>query len=391
MINKQDRLILKKNIKKRIAGGHPWIYSNEIYYEPDLPYGSIVDVFNHSNYFIGKGFYCKNSKIRVRLITRKYEKIDADFFKKRIKKALSIRKKYLPVEKHRVMRIVYADADYLPGLIVDCYGDYLVVQFNNKGIKKFRNLLIEILDNLFNPKGIFQNSIYNKDEENVPESGWISGKGDELIPFKIDGVIYFADTLGQGTGFYLDQRDHAEYLTRYASEKNILDLFSYTGNFALRMLKSGASHATLVDNSERALEVAKETCKYNNVKDKITIINENVFEYINNENIRANLIVLDPPSLGKSIRNKSIKLNSYKELNIRAINTLPNDGILGTTCRSYNVKWSSWNENINKAFIDTNRIGRLLYMYGQSIDFSPLSCIYETSYLKFNVYMIERI
>ncbi|MGC9384151.1 MAG: class I SAM-dependent rRNA methyltransferase [Kosmotogaceae bacterium] len=391
MIGSHGRIILKKNIKRRIANGHPWIYSNEIYKDSDFSDGSIVDVFTHSNQFIGRGFYCKNTKIRVRLITRKYEKLDADFFRSRIKKAWSIRKKYLAAEKHNALRIVYADADYLPGLIVDNYGDYLVVQFNNKGIRKFRDLLVEILETLFNPKGIYQNSIYNKDEENFAESGWISGRGDELIPFEIDGVIYFADTLGQGTGFYLDQRDHAEHLARYAKEKSILDLFSYTGNFAVRMLKNGALHATLVDSSKRALEVAKETLKYNNIEDKATIINENVFKYINNENNKAELIVLDPPPLGKSLRNNFIKLNSYKELNIRAINTLPNDGILGTTCRSYNVNWSSWDENINKAFIDTNSIGRLLYKDGQSIDFSPLSCIYETSYLKFSVYMIERI
>ncbi|MFW6120759.1 MAG: class I SAM-dependent rRNA methyltransferase, partial [Petrotogales bacterium] len=287
-------------------------------------------------------------------------------------------------------RLIYADADYLPGLIIDKYGDYLVLQFNIEGINKYKDAIVEIVTRLFNPKGIYQNPMDKTDEGNFTDNGWISGKGIELIPFEIDGLTYFADTLGQGTGFYLDQRENAEQLAKFAKEKNVLDLFSYTGNFAIKMLKQGATHAILVDNSKRALEVAREACKYNKVIDRTAFVNENVFEYIKNENIKENLVVLDPPPLGKTSKNKSIIMNGYNELSIRAINALPNDGILGTTCRSYKVKWSSWNKNINKAFIDTNSIGRLLYMGGQSIDFAPLDCIYETSYLKFNIYKIER-
>lgn len=390
MSRSEVRAILKKNIKKRIARGHPWIYSNEVSKDPGVSDGSIVDVFNQSNQFIGKGFYCKDSKIRIRLITRKYERIDRDFFNKRIERAWLTRKKYLAIEKQGAMRIVFADADYLPGLIVDRYGDYLVVQFNIEGIKKFKEIIFEVLENLFKPKGIFQNSTGNIENTSNEERGWITAAGVELIPFKIGEITYFADTQGQGTGFYLDQRDNAEKLSLYAKQKRVLDLFSYTGNFALRSLKKGASHVTIVDNSKRSLEIAKEMFRYNNVIDKATFINENVFEYINNEKIKADLVVLDPPSLGKFSKNKKTALNSYTELNIRSINDIPNDGILGMTCRSHKIPWTTWYEITNKAFIDTNRVGRLLYMGGQSVDFPSLSCIYETSYLKFNIYMIER-
>ncbi|MEA2066934.1 MAG: class I SAM-dependent rRNA methyltransferase [Thermotogota bacterium] len=390
MNREKDRVVLKRNIRKRIAHGHPWIYSNEISKEPDAFDGSIVDVFNCSNHFVGKGFYCKDSKIRIRLITRKFEKIDEDFLSKRIKSAWLTRKKYLVEEKQSAMRIVFADADYLPGLIVDRYGDYLVVQFNNEGIKQLKDKIVEILETLFKPKGIFQNSIFNTYGDNNLKRGWITGNEVELIPFKIDNMVCFADTHGPGTGFYLDQRDNAENLSLYAKHKHVLDLFSFTGNFSLRLLKKGALHATLVDNSKRALEVAEEMFKYNNLIDKATFINENVFQYINNEKIKAGLVVFDPPPLGKSSKNMKTTLNSYKELNVRTINDIPNDGILGITCRSYNVTWTSWYEIINKSFIDTNRVGRLLYMGGQSVDFPSLSCIYETSYLKFNIYMIER-
>ncbi len=386
----KERVVLKRNIRKRVAHGHPWIYSNEISEEPDAIDGSIVDVFNSSNYFLGKGFYCKDSKIRIRLITRKFEKIDEDFLINRIKRAWLTRKKYLAEEKQSAMRIVFADADYLPGLIVDRYGDYLVVQFNNEGINQLKDKIIEILEALFKPKGIFQNSIIDAYSKNNSKRGWITGNEVELIPFKIDNMVCFADTQGPGTGFYLDQRDNAENLSVYAKHKYVLDLFSFTGNFSLRLLKKGALHATLVDNSKRALEVAKEMFKYNNLIDKVTFLNENVFEYVNNKKIKSELVVLDPPPLGKSSKNIKTTLNSYKELNVRAINDIPNDGILGITCRSYNVTWTTWYKIINKSFIDTNRVGRLLYMSGQSVDFSSLSCIYETSYLKFNIYMIER-
>ncbi|MDD5745136.1 MAG: class I SAM-dependent rRNA methyltransferase, partial [Mesotoga sp.] len=228
--------VLKRNIKRRISAGHPWIYDNEIERCESPLDGSLVDVFTFSGQFVGRGYYNSNSIIRIRLLTRKNVPIDREFFKERFSRVFRAREGLL--RNSNAVRVIFGEADGVPGLIVDRFSDYLVVQFNTLGINTFRDEIVESLVKLFNPPGIYEKSegLALSKEGLERREEWIHGKGPELIPFVLNGIRFLADTKGQKTGFFLDQRENALRLSPMSDGGKVIDLFSYTGNFALHCL-----------------------------------------------------------------------------------------------------------------------------------------------------------
>lgn len=391
--DKNAKVVLKKDIKKRVYNGHLWIYDNEIdKIEGEFENGDIVNVFTYANQFLGTGYINTESKITIRLLSRKPVEINEDFFRQKIEKAIKDR---YPLSNQNAFRVIFGEADGLPGLIVDKFGDYLIIQFNTLGINKYRNLIIKVLVELFNPKGIFEKSEGNaiKKEGLAEKSGWIYKEGPELIPFEINGIKFFADIRGQKTGAFLDQRDNAKKLMEFADNKVCLDCFSYTGNFGMHLLKGGARHVTFVDYSERALEVAKEIAKINNFNNCDFVVG-NAFDFLKEEYERSKLydiVVLDPPSFAKSASSRDAAFKGYKEINYRSMRILKDGGFLATASCTQVVSSEEFEHIIINAGIDAKVVMKLIYRGGQSIDHPQIYNILETMYLKFLILQITRI
>jgi len=387
-----DAIILKRDIKPRIFNGHPWVYSNEIEKVIGNPSdGDVVNVFTSSKQFVGKGFFNSKSTIRVRILTRKNEKIDESFFRSRLKKALERRFQYL---KREAFRVVHAEADGLPGLIIDKYGKYLVIQTNSLGMEKSKSFVVDSLIEFFEPEGIFLKNdsptLKKEGIETVKE--WIYGKGPEIIEFSINGLKMYADIMqGQKTGFFLDQVENSKLISNYSKGKKCLDVFSYHGNFALQMLNGGAVQVDLVDISKRALRIAERILRDNGF-DNFFLIESNAFDFLKRLDLNGekyDLISLDPPPFARSRSTVKNALKGYKEINLRAMKILRNNGILATSSCSQSVSREEFERTIYSAAMDTKKRITILHRGGQPIDHPTVMNILETDYLKFYILMVE--
>ncbi|MGQ9856022.1 MAG: class I SAM-dependent rRNA methyltransferase [Fervidobacterium sp.] len=385
------KAILKKDIKRRVLSGHPWIYDNEIErIEGDFDDGDIVGIYTFANQFIGIGYINTKSKITIRILSRKPVEIDQEFVKNRILEAIKNR---YNLAKENAFRVVFGEADGLPGLIVDKFGEYLSVQFNTLGINRLRNYILQTLIEIFNPLGIFERTEGSAvRKEGLEEfNGWIYGSGPELIPFEINDIKFLADTKGQKTGAFLDQRENTKKLMEFAEGKTCLDCFSYTGNFGMHLLKGGAQHVTFVDYSERAIDVAKEITKMNGFKDCEFVV-ANVFDFLKNQYENAkkyDIIVLDPPSFAKSATSRDAAFKGYKEINYRSMKLIKDGGILATASCTQVVSQSEFESILVDSAIDAKVVLRLLYRGGQPIDHPQIYNILETMYLKFLILQVS--
>jgi 23S rRNA (cytosine1962-C5)-methyltransferase len=383
---------LKRKIKSRVLNGHPWIYKNEIDNPNNsIEKGEIVDVF-HENNFLGRGYYNDDSLITIRLITKKNQKIDQGFFDKKIENALKHRQKLI---KDNSYRLFFAESDGLPGLVVDKFEDYLVMQINTFGIYVYKDIILKSLIKFLDPKGIFE-----RDDERAakiegfnPIEGWIYKKGPELLPFEINGIKFFSDTKGQKTGFFLDQRINARKVMEVSNGLDALDAFSYTGNFGLHALKGGAKKVTFIDYSERALNILEETLKANSIDDsRYEIINGNSFDILkmfDDANRLFDLTLIDPPSLAKSRKSKRNAFRGYKELNLRAMKITKNNGILSTSSCTQIIFDDEFSRIIFEAMEDTNKTLKLIHKGYQSPDHPIVKNIFETEYLKNYIYIVD--
>ncbi|WP_334100814.1 class I SAM-dependent rRNA methyltransferase [Thermotoga petrophila] len=387
--------VFLKSINRRISGGHLWIFYNEILkVEGEYENGSVVDVFRPDGSFFGKGYINDNSKIRVRILAWNNEVIDRNFIKDRIESALKRKRKL--VKETTAFRVVHSEGDFLPGLIVDLFGDYLVFQITTLGMEKMKEWILDSLIEIFEPKGIYEKSegTFREKEGLENRSGWIYGEGPELIEFEMNGLKFLADTRGQKTGFFLDQRENAKMVMDLAEEKVCLDAFSYTGNFAVHLLKGGAKHVTLVDYSERALEVARETLKLNGFdSSRYDLLPGNAFDILKSfdrEGQKYDLVVLDPPSFAKSSSNLESAKRGYKEINLRAMRILKKPGVLVTSSCTQIVSEELFREILFDASFDTKTSLTVLRRGGQPPDHPVLMNVPETQYLKFYILQVDK-
>ncbi|WGS65336.1 class I SAM-dependent rRNA methyltransferase [Marinitoga aeolica] len=386
-------IYLKKDIKSRVLNGHSWIYENEIdkiigEYED----GDIVDVF-YNKKFIGRGYINDNSKIRVRLLTKKHETIDYEWIKNKIKNAYEYRKMLFGDGK--TFRLIFGEGDYFPGLIIDKFENFFVIQINTLGVYKLKKYIIDALIEIFDPKGIFEKD----DEKNAKIEGfeylenWVYKKGPELIPFEINGIKFFADTKGQKTGFFLDQRYNALKVKSLAKNKKVLDGFAYTGNFGVHALMGEAKYVTFLDYSDRALYVLEQTLKANNIsKDKYELFETNTFDQLrkfDDANIYFDFVIIDPPSLAKSRSSIKNAIRGYKELNLRAMRITKNKGLFATASCTQLVYDEEFKKIVFDAAKDNKVFLKQIFRGSQSPDHPILYNILETEYLKFYLFEIE--
>uniref|UniRef100_A0A7V3YFN7 Class I SAM-dependent rRNA methyltransferase n=1 Tax=Candidatus Caldatribacterium californiense TaxID=1454726 RepID=A0A7V3YFN7_9BACT len=384
------RVRLKKGKEKRILLGHPWVYCTdiEVLRGPADP-GDIVLLENHRGKPLALGYYNPNSVIAVRVLTQNpKERIDRDFFLHRIRQALELRLKLFREETTNAFRVVFAEADLLPGLIVDRFASLLVVQFLTLGMERRKGDIVEALEALLHPGGIYERSdVEVRKKEGLEEcAGWIlPGMNPEVI-IKENGLAFFVDVArGQKTGYFLDQRENRLSLRRYVQGARVLDCFSYTGGFAIHAAAFGAREVLGLDISESAVALARENACLNRLEDRVRFEVADVFEALREllrKGERFDLVILDPPAFVKGKEALEGALRGYKDINLLAMKLLVPSGILVTCSCSYHLSEELFLEVLQKASQDAGRRLQILERRGQAQDHPVLVGYPESRYLK---------
>ena len=358
--------------------------------EGEFEDGDIVNVHLSNGKFYGVGYINTKSKITIRLLSLQPMSIE-QIMDQRIAEAIR-RREVLPVGRE-AHRLVNGEADGLPGLVVDKYRDYLVLQINTLGMEKLKDLVVEKLKKYASPLGIYEKSdAPTRLKEGLKEScGWLLGNGPEIIYFEQEGLLLAADLKGQKTGAFLDQLHNSRLCSAFAKDRVCLDVFSYTGNFALYLLKAGAQFVVLIDYSERSLSIAEQLLRLNGFSN-YQIIQANAFDWLkeNSRFERFDLVVLDPPSFAKTSTSKDSALRGHKEINLRGMKILKKPGILATASCTQVISEQEFESLLNDAANDSKVLLSVLYKGGQGLDHPFLLEVPETRYLKFIITEVRR-
>ncbi len=381
------RLVLRKNQDRRVRSGHPWIFSNEVARVEGAPApGDLVEVEDARRAFLGRAYYNPQSLICARLLTRKHDEVDADFFVKRLERALRLREAVLPGE--RSLRVVYGESDLLPGLVVDRYEDWLAVQVLTLGIERRQDLVREALERVFAPRGVVRvaDSPLRALEGLPLERGPWWGEVPERVDVRIERFQLEADLLhGQKTGLFLDQRLNRRLAETRAAGRRVLDLFCYQGEWALHAARGGAASVLAVDSSEPALAAAARNAERNGLAGRVSWRRGDVFDVLRElgrGGERFGLVVLDPPALVKSRRHLAAGARAYRELNRAAMTLLEEAGQLVTCSCSHHLDDTLFRQVLLEAARAAHRPFRLGEWRAESPDHPQLLAVPETHYLK---------
>lgn len=382
------KVILKPQREKPVIQNHPWIFSGAIEEIIGNPQdGDIVSVYDYSGNFLAKGYINRKSQITIRILTRKAEEeVDRELFQNRIKDALNYRKTIIDFDKFNAFRLIHDAGDLLPGLIVDKYSEYLVVQILTLGIDKRKEMIIDILDDIIKPKAIYERSDSNvREKEGLSESsGFLKG-----IDFS-DPILINQDSIkllvniktGQKTGAFLDQRENLKLISLYSKNRDVLDCFCYTGSFSIFSSISGAKSVLGVDNSEEALEIAYNNAKLNDVQIKCQFIKDDAFNFLNTCDRKFDMIILDPPAFAKNDRTIERAARAYKHINMSAMKILNKNGILVTFSCSHHIDPLLFRKIVFSASVDAKCDLRIMHTLHASPD-HPINIAHpEGEYLK---------
>ncbi len=381
---------LKRNEEKRLQAGHPWVYRTEIeeIYGPFEP-GDIVEVEDSRGKFIGRGYINPASMITVRLLTyERAEEINEAFWRRRLSAAWNYRQKVLQGADTDSCRVVFGEADFLPGFIVDKFGPYLVVQSLALGIDRFQETLVKLLDELIQPEGIYERSdaAVRKLEGLELRTGFLKGNFDPVVIIRENGIRFYVDIAqGQKTGYFLDQRENRAAIRPLVAGARVLDCFCHTGSFSVHAARYGAREVLGLDISEKAIEMARRNAALNGYEDICSFKVANVFDALREmerSGERYDVVILDPPAFVKSRKALEGAIRGYKEINLRAMKLLPPGGFLVTCSCSYHMPEDLFLKVVFSAARDARRRLRLLARRGQAADHPVLFGYEESSYLK---------
>jgi len=381
-------LTIKQKRLGPVIGCHPWVFSQAFLSIPDgIQAGEPVQLRSEDGSFLALGYFSSYSQIAVRLWGYdETEKVDEGFFVRRIEKAYATRKRF--VEKHgtNAYRLINGESDLLPGLIVDKYADYLVVQFHTRGIERWKQEILVGLERVIDPQGIYERSDISvrKIEMLDEHSGLIAGHVPSLITIEENGLKFLVDVQhGQKTGFFLDQRDKRHAFVKYTKDRSTLNCFSYTGGFSVYALAGGARSVVNVDTSASALELAKENIKLNGFDiGRCTFICDDVKKYLKNTTETFETIVLDPPAFIKDRRKKHEGIAGYRTINERAVKTLSSNGILVTCSCSAHLSLDDFRYLLSEVGGRLRKPLSILETYTHGIDHPRLLPFTEGDYLK---------
>lgn len=383
---------LKKGEEKRIMEGHPWIYANEVMKIVGKDkQGSIAKVYADNGKFIGQGYINHLSKIIVRMLSNDEREIDEQFFMDRINSANRMRQSLNGFQDSA--RIVFGEADGLPGLVVDKYADYLVIQVLTYGIEIRKDIIINVLKTIFNPKGIYERSdVPIREKEGLEQfKGLLFGEIPDRVEILENGVKMSVDVInGQKTGHFLDQKENRAAIAPYVKDKKVLDCFSHTGGFAMHACKYGAKEVIATDISEHAIESIQANAKLNGYNVATECVD--VFEYLRNlkrDNVKFDTIILDPPAFTKSRDSIDDAIRGYRDINIQALKAINHGGYLISCSCSHFITSEMFIDMLKSAALSVGVKVRLLELRMQSRDHSMLLGSEESMYLKCAILYIE--
>jgi 23S rRNA (cytosine1962-C5)-methyltransferase len=387
----KKQIILKKNEEHRILAGHQWVFSNElksIHGNPEA--GDVIELLRHDEKFLGVGFYNPHSLIAFRLLSRELESVTFEFFEQRISRALQLRKRLYPGAES--FRLVHGEADFLPGLVIDKYNEYISLQTLAVGMERRLTLLCDVLESLFHPKAIIErNESPLRALEQLPlKKGVLRGTIGQTIITENGNKFKVSLLDGQKTGFFLDQRDNRLAVQRYVKSASVLDCFCNEGGFAIYAARAGAARVSALDSSETAIANAKVNAVINEIP-HIAFETADVFDRLPKlyeEGERFDVIILDPPSFSRNKKTVATALKGYKEINAGALKLINPGGILVTASCSHHVTAESFIESVEGAARAAHRSLQLLEWRGAAADHPTLPAMPETGYLKFGVFAV---
>ena len=389
------KIVLKSGKEQSIRRFHPWIFSGaikKIYGNPVE--GDLVDVFDNKDAFLAVGHY-QPSSIAVRILSFIQETPDINFFREKIKRAITYRRAIGIIDNPEinVFRLIHGEGDGLPGLIVDFYNGVAVMQMHSIGFYRIRKEIASILSELLDSRII---AVYDKSEGTIPHMSGITATNEflfgnsEPVVVTENGYKFKIDwTTGQKTGFFIDQRENRKLLEKYTEGRNVLNMFGYTGGFSVYALKNAAVVHT-VDSSFPAIELANENIKLNWGEDKRhESFQVDAFDYMNHIKDQYDLIILDPPAFAKHNNVLANALQGYKRLNIKAIEQIKPGGIIFTFSCSQVVTKENFRKSVFAAAANTGRSVRILHQLSQPSD-HPVNIYHpESEYLKGLVIYVE--
>jgi len=369
--------------RARIFHGHDWVYASEIQKTFGNPEpGDVISLKDFRDRPLGTAIYNPDSQIVARRISRRKQKLEIEFFERRIQQAIDVRERAESVDIN-LCRMVWSESDALPGVILDRYGDHFVLQTLTLAMHQRKDIIIEAIIKLLEPKTIIlrNDSPMLKAEGIEPEITLVHGENPGPFTVEANGVIFEVDLLdGQKTGLYLDQLEAHAAIAKMAKGKRVLDVFCNQGGFALACAKAGAESVTAVDSSESAIAATLRNAELNGVE--INAIKHNAFDFLKHCENEYDLIILDPPSFTRNKKTLKDAMRGYKEIHLRGLKILARNGILSTFCCSHHATRELFLENVVSASVDAKCTLRLIQNHSQRLDHPVLPGIPETEYLK---------
>lgn len=396
---KDGKVILKKGEGRTIKSGGAWVFDNEIAsMEGNFEDGDIIQVEDFDGFFLGYGFINSRSKIRVRMLSRwRKEPIDADFIRERVRKAWDYRKKVIDTSS---CRVIFGEADWLPGIVVDKYEDVLVVESLALGIDRLKMMILDFLKERLAEDGIQIRGIYERSDAPVrrkeglaPVKGFIGEEFDPNVEICENGVKYIVDVAnGQKTGFFLDQKMNRLAMQPLCRGAKVLDCFTHMGTFALNAGLGGAREVTGVDISEFAVKEAERNAKLNGLDQTVKFVCANVLDYLpelEKKGEKYDVVILDPPAFTKSREATKNAIRGYREINMRGLKLVKDGGILATCSCSHFMTQELFTKTIAEAARSAHKRLRQIQFNTQGPDHPILWGAGDSYYLKFYIFEVS--
>ena len=391
-------VILKKGEGRTLKAGGLWVFDNEIAkIDGEFENGDIVAVLDFDGYFMGYGFINTKSKITVRLLTRKKDDVvDEKFIEKRVRDAWNYRKDTIDTSS---CRIIFGEADFLPGIVVDKFSDVLVVESLALGIDKLKPVILDCLKKVLAEDHITVRGVYERSDAKVRQNegmerykGFIGREFDTKVEIVENGVHYYVDVRdGQKTGFFLDQKNNRKSVQRIVKDKTVLDCFTHTGSFALNAGYAGAKEVLGVDASDLAVEQARENAQLNNLQDTVKFMTADVFDLLpklEEEGKKYDVVILDPPAFTKSRSSIKNAVKGYREINLRGLKLVKDRGYLVTCSCSHFMDPELFAKTIKEAAHGAHKRLRQVEFCTQAPDHPILWAADESYYLKFYIFQV---
>ncbi len=385
-------VILKTGREKRVYSKHPWIFRSDIErIDNSVQAGEIVSVKSSKGRFLAKAFYNPMSQIALRVMSYRDEKIDRSFIFRRVHEAIEYRRTFADLES---CRLIYAESDRLPALIVDSFGGVLVIQCLALGMEQFKQDVVDALVEEMHPRGIWErNDVPVRKLEGLElTTGLLYGDVPDLVEMAENGVRFYVDVKnGQKTGFFLDQKENRAAIRPFVKGKTVLDCFTHTGSFAIHAGFYGASEVTGVDISAYACEFAEKNARLNQLEDRVRFVEGNAFDLLSEKSRsgeKYDVIILDPPAFTKTKSMVENAIRGYKEINLRAMKMISPGGYLVTCSCSQHVLPGIFRQMVLDAANDARVSLRQVEFRTQGKDHPILPAAQETEYLKCGIYQV---